>query len=112
MRVFFAQNIVNLVNQINLTPPLRTALLHCARLLNDEINQLLLPYQLNMSLWQVIYVIEQKQGCTAIEIVQYLNISKPAVSKRVQALINLGLIELQETSDKRQKKIKLSAQGQ
>ncbi|MGE8560289.1 MAG: MarR family transcriptional regulator, partial [Acinetobacter sp.] len=40
----------------------RASLLRCARLMSDEINTILLPYQLNYSLWQVLYVIQLKQG--------------------------------------------------
>ena len=40
----------------------RASLLRCARLMSDEINIILLPHQLNYSLWQVLYVIQLKQG--------------------------------------------------
>lgn len=89
----------------------RASLLRSARLISDEINQLLLPFQLNMSYWQALFVIEMKDGCTALEIAEYLNISKPAVSKRINPLLELDLITCTSTVDKRQKKLILTAQG-
>lgn len=90
----------------------RASLLRCARLMSDEINTLLLPHQLNYSLWQVLYVIQLKQGCTSIDIAEYLNVSKPSIAKRIHALMQLDLLEQVDTEDKRQKKLILSCNGQ
>ena len=89
----------------------RASLLHSARLLNDEINSLLLPYQLNSSLWKVLYVIDLKKGCTSIEIAEYLNVSKPSIAKRIQTLTELNVLVQVPTEDKRQKKLLLSDEG-
>jgi DNA-binding MarR family transcriptional regulator len=89
----------------------RASLLRCARLMSDEINTILLPYQLNYSLWQVLYVIQLKQGCTSIDIAEYLNVSKPSIAKRIHALMQLEVLEQVDTEDKRQKKLILSAKG-
>ncbi|RZJ20805.1 MarR family winged helix-turn-helix transcriptional regulator [Acinetobacter sp.] len=90
----------------------RASLLRCARLMSDEINTLLLPHQLNYSLWQVLYVIQLKQGCTSIDIAEYLNISKPSIAKRIHVLMQLNVLEQVDTEDKRQKKLILSSNGQ
>lgn len=90
----------------------RTALLRCARLLSDEINILLLPHQLNYSLWQVLYVIHLKQQCTQRDIAAYLKVSKPSITKRIWVLLDLGLIQQLESSDKRQKCLTFSPHGQ
>lgn len=92
-------------------PKFRASLLQSARLMNDEINNLLLPHQLNSSFWQALYVIHQKGGCTSIEIADYLNVSKPSIAKRMNALIDLELLEQIPTEDKRQKKFVLSPNG-
>src|SRR5690606_13852316 len=89
----------------------RASLLRCARLLSDEINTILLPHQLNYSLWQVLYVIQLKQGCTSIDIAEYLNVSKPSIAKRIHALMQLEVLEQVDTEDKRQKKLILSQKG-
>jgi DNA-binding MarR family transcriptional regulator len=90
----------------------RASLLRCARLMSDEINTLLLSHQLNYSLWQVLYVIQLKQGCTSIDIAEYLNISKPSIAKRIHVLMQLNVLEQVDTEDKRQKKLILSSNGQ
>ncbi|NNG99695.1 winged helix DNA-binding protein [Acinetobacter sp. ANC 5414] len=79
--------------------------------MSDEINTILLPHQLNYSLWQVLYVIQLKQGCTSIDIAEYLNVSKPSIAKRIHALMRLEVLEQVDTEDKRQKKLILSAKG-
>ncbi|MGE8539200.1 MAG: MarR family winged helix-turn-helix transcriptional regulator, partial [Acinetobacter sp.] len=89
----------------------RAVLLRCARLLSDEINTILLASQLNYSLWQVLYVIQIHQQCTLIDISNYLNVSKPSISKRIQNLVELALISQIETADKRQKLFTLSEKG-
>ncbi|TCB50812.1 MarR family transcriptional regulator [Acinetobacter sp. ANC 4779] len=79
--------------------------------MSDEINTILLPHQLNYSLWQVLYVIQLKQGCTSIDIAEYLNVSKPSIAKRIHALMQLEVLEQVDTEDKRQKKLILSQKG-
>ena len=90
----------------------RTLLLRCSRLISDECNLILLPYQLNYSLWQVLYLIEAQSEITSIDLAKYLNVSKPSIAKRVHTLLQLELLEQVFTEDKRQKKLKLSKQGQ
>ena len=46
-----------------------------------------------------------------MNISHYLNVSKPSISKRIQNLVELGLISQLETADKRQKLFTLSEQG-
>ena len=89
----------------------RASLMRCARLFSDEVNTILLPYQLNYSLWQVMFVIQHKQGCTSIEIAEYLNVSKPSVAKRTHILAHMGIVSQVHTEDKRQKKLILSDTG-
>ncbi|WP_227509787.1 MarR family winged helix-turn-helix transcriptional regulator [Acinetobacter pragensis] len=90
----------------------RASLMRCARKFGDEVNTLLLPYQLNYSLWQVMFVIHDKQGCTSIEIADYLNVSKPSIAKRTQILAQMNIVTQVQTDDKRQKKLVLSVAGQ
>ncbi|OTG87123.1 MarR family transcriptional regulator [Acinetobacter sp. ANC 4558] len=79
--------------------------------MSDEINTLLVPYKLNYSLWQVLFVIEDRHGCTSIEIADYLNVSKPSIAKRIHSLMLLNVLQQVETDDKRQKKLILSPTG-
>lgn len=90
----------------------RTLLLRCSRLISDECNIILLPHQLNYSLWQVLYMIQEQSEITSIDLAKYLNVSKPSIAKRVHTLLQLDLLEQVMTEDKREKKLKLSKQGQ
>lgn len=89
----------------------RTVLLRCARFLSEEINVILASHQLNYSLWQVVYLINERQGITSIEIAKYLQVSKPAIAKRVQRLIELDILEQADSIDKREKKLALTQHG-
>ncbi|MDQ9009572.1 MarR family transcriptional regulator [Acinetobacter gerneri] len=89
----------------------RSKIQKCSRLMSDELNKILEPYQLNYSLWQVLFVIHSKQRCTSIDIAEYLNVSKPSITKRIQALQKLGALTLLESQDKRQKLLCLSEHG-
>ncbi|ATO20405.1 transcriptional regulator [Acinetobacter sp. LoGeW2-3] len=90
----------------------RFALLRCARLLGDEVNAVLLEHDLNYSLWQSLVIIKMNGQCTALDIAHELQISKPAVTKRLNTLIEMNLIESLPTTDKRQKLLQLSTLGE
>ncbi|MFW1857579.1 MarR family winged helix-turn-helix transcriptional regulator [Acinetobacter defluvii] len=81
-------------------------------MLSEEINQILEPFELNYSLWQVMYVISLKEQCTSLDIAEYLNVSKPSITKRVQILQQMNVLTQLETEDKRQKMLSLSEHGQ
>lgn len=89
----------------------RTVLLRCARLLSEEFNQILLPHQLNYSLWQVIYFIHDQSEVNSIDVAKYLKVSKPSIAKRVQTLMQLDLLQQVSTADKRQKNLVLTPHG-
>lgn len=89
----------------------RTVLLRCARLLSEEFNQILLPHQLNYSLWQVIYFIHDQSEVNSIDVAKYLKVSKPSIAKRVQTLMQLDLLQQVATADKRQKNLVLTPHG-
>ncbi|AXQ22320.1 MarR family transcriptional regulator [Acinetobacter wuhouensis] len=87
-------------------------MLRCTRMFNDEVNTLLVPFELNYSLWQVMFVLNLKQHCTSIDLAEYLNISKPSIAKRVKILTQMQIFEHIKTEDKRMKMLKLSSHGQ
>ncbi|AWD71402.1 MULTISPECIES: MarR family winged helix-turn-helix transcriptional regulator [Acinetobacter] len=94
------------------TSRFRFALLRCARLLGDEMNAVLIEHGLNYSLWQSLVIIKMNGQCTALDIAQELRISKPAVTKRLNTLIEMNFIESQPMTDKRQKLLQLSEMGE
>lgn len=89
----------------------RTVLLRSARLLSDEFNEILLQHQLNYSLWQVLYLIQDQPEINANEIAKYLNVSKPSITKRVHSLMHLELIQALDGVDKRAKNLSLTKKG-
>ena len=89
----------------------RTALVKCARLFSQDINQLLLPLGLNYSLWQVLFLIQKQQICSALTLAQELGVSKPSISNRIQILLDKALIEQVSSADRRQKCLQLSSLG-
>ena len=94
------------------TSRFRFALLRCARLLGDEMNAVLIEHGLNYSLWQSLVIIKMNGQCTALDIAQELRISKPAVTKRLNTLMEMNCIESQPMTDKRQKLLQLSERGE
>ena len=90
----------------------RFALLRCARLLGDEMNAVLLEYDLNYSLWQSLVMIKLHQPCIALDLAEELQISKPAVTKRLNVLFTADWVEQIASIDKRQKMLQLSALGE
>ena len=75
------------------------------------INEVLETYQLNYSLWQVIYLIHEHQCITSIDLSKILKVSKPSIAKRIQVLLQLNIIEPVKSLDKREKKLQLTAHG-
>ena len=92
-------------------PKIRTVLLRSARLMSEMINEVLEAYQLNYSLWQVIYLIHEHQCITSIDLSKILKVSKPSIAKRIQVILQLNIIEPVKSLDKREKKIQLTAHG-
>ena len=96
---------------MTISPKIRTVLLRSARLMSEMINEVLEAYQLNYSLWQVIYLIHEHQCITSIDLSKILKVSKPSIAKRIQVLLQLNIIEPVKSLDKREKKIQLTAHG-
>lgn len=96
---------------MTISPKIRTVLLRSARLMSEMINVVLEAYQLNYSLWQVIYLIHEHQCITSIDLSKILKVSKPSIAKRIQVLLQLNIIEPVKSLDKREKKLQLTAHG-
>ena len=96
---------------MTISPKIRTVLLRSARLMSEMINEVLEAYQLNYSLWQVIYLIHEHQCITSIDLSKILKVSKPSIAKRIQVILQLNIIEPVKSLDKREKKLQLTAHG-
>ncbi len=76
------------------------------------LNELLAPYELSYSLWQVIFYVKLHGASTLVEISNFYNVEKPTITRRVQRLEELKMIEQIPGKDKREKIIKLTALGE
>lgn len=82
------------------------------RPLINTLNEILSEYQLSYSLWQVIFHLKQKGPSTLVEIAKRYNVEKPTITRRVNYLEELQIIEKMESRDRREKVIQLTATGE
>lgn len=82
------------------------------RPLIQALNQLLHPYELSYSLWQVMLYAHEHEHASLVEISQYYGIEKPGVTRRVQRLEELGYLSCVPGNDRREKSLALTEQGQ
>lgn len=82
------------------------------RPLIQALNQLLHPYELSYSLWQVMLYLHEHAQASLVEISHYYGIEKPGVTRRVQRLEELGYLTCAQGSDRREKSLALTAQGE
>lgn len=78
----------------------------------NSLNEILSPYNLSYSLWQVIYYIKQNGPTPLVDIAKRYNVEKPSITRRVNALEKLKLIEKKESRDRREKIIQLTPLGE
>ncbi|HJV25164.1 MAG TPA: MarR family transcriptional regulator [Aromatoleum sp.] len=82
------------------------------RPLIQALNELLRPYELSYSLWQVMLYLHEHAQASLVEISNYYGIEKPGVTRRVQRLEELGYLICVPGSDRREKSLALTAQGE
>uniref|UniRef100_A0ABX1PLU2 MarR family transcriptional regulator n=2 Tax=Aromatoleum anaerobium TaxID=182180 RepID=A0ABX1PLU2_9RHOO len=78
----------------------------------QALNQLLHPYELSYSLWQVMFYLHEHEQASLVEISAYYGIEKPGITRRVQRLEELGYLTSAPGNDRREKSIALTAEGQ
>lgn len=81
------------------------------RPLIQALNDLLHPYELSYSLWQVMVFLHEHEHASLVGISQYYGIEKPGVTRRVQRLEELGYLSCVPGSDRREKSVALTEQG-
>lgn len=82
------------------------------RKLITELNALMGPYELSYSLWLVLYYIKNNGPSTLVEISNYYEVEKPTITRRVQRLEELQMVEQIPGKDKREKVMGLTALGE
>lgn len=82
------------------------------RKLITELNNLMSPYELSYSLWLVIIYIKKNGPTTLVEISSHYSVEKPTITRRVQRLEELHIVEQIPGKNKREKVIGLTALGE
>ncbi|MBB6447090.1 MarR family winged helix-turn-helix transcriptional regulator [Bacillus benzoevorans] len=82
------------------------------RKLITELNALMSPYELSYSLWLVLYYVKNNGPSTLVEISNYYQVEKPTITRRVQRLEDMKMVEQIPGKDKREKVMGLTALGE
>jgi MarR family transcriptional regulator, transcriptional regulator for hemolysin len=78
----------------------------------NQINMQLEKHGLFSSQWGLLRMLEDKGSQTFVDIANLLYIEKPSVTKLVQKLIDLELVEIRPGKDKREKVVHLTTHGE
>jgi DNA-binding MarR family transcriptional regulator len=81
------------------------------RPLENRLNVLLAKHQIQRAQWTVLYYLANFGSATLVELSQYQSVEKPTVTRTVNRLEELGLIEQVPSEDKREKRIQLTGLG-
>lgn len=79
-----------------------------SRNLTKRVNAALEPFEIYSSQWSVLFVLKEKGSMTQKELCQYLAIEAPPMTRTIQKLQKLGLVEQTEGEDRRKKYIGLT----
>ncbi|WP_066056801.1 MarR family winged helix-turn-helix transcriptional regulator [Robertmurraya korlensis] len=79
-----------------------------SRNLTKRLNAALEPYEIYSSQWSVLFILKEKGSMTQKELCSYLAIEAPPMTRTIQKLQKLGLIEQTEGQDKRKRYIALT----
>lgn len=82
------------------------------RPLITKLNELMSPYELSYSLWQVIFYIKNHGPSTLVDVSNYYEVEKPTITRRVHRLEELKLVEQIPGKDRREKIIQLTLSGE
>ena len=82
------------------------------RPLITNLNELLAPYKLTYSLWQVIFYLKNYGPSTLVEVSGYYNVEKPTITRRVHRLEELQMVRQIPGKDRREKIIELTEWGE
>jgi MarR family transcriptional regulator, transcriptional regulator for hemolysin len=79
-----------------------------SRNLTKRVNAALEPFEIYSSQWSVLFVLKEKGSMTQKELCHYLAIEAPPMTRTIQKLQKLGLVEQTEGEDRRKKYIGLT----
>jgi MarR family transcriptional regulator, transcriptional regulator for hemolysin len=76
------------------------------------LNELLGEFDLSYSLWQVMFFLKMNGPSSLVDISKYYEVEKPAITRRVQRLEKMSLVEVIPSQNKREKVIHLTDRGE
>ncbi|WP_342511980.1 MarR family transcriptional regulator [Sporosarcina sp. FSL K6-1522] len=82
------------------------------RPLITSLNELLSPFELSYSLWQVIYYVKNNGPSTLVDISTHFEVEKPTITRRVYRLEELQIVKQIPGRDRREKIIQLTEIGE
>ncbi|WP_319020750.1 MarR family winged helix-turn-helix transcriptional regulator [Bacillus sp. B1-b2] len=62
--------------------------------------------------WTILFYLYEKSSATLVELSQYQGVEKPTITRTIQQLEKLGLVEQVLSKDKREKKMQLTEYGE
>lgn len=77
----------------------------------NQVNKRLAPFQLTFAHWAILYRLYYHGKHTVSEISQKQHVEKPTITKMVQKLVELELVEAKEGEDKRVRNLQLTNKG-
>ena len=83
-----------------------------SRILVNKLNEQIASYDLHHSQWMIVYYLKNFGASTLVGIATYLNIEKSAVTRTVDRLEKSALIKRIPVTDKRERRIQLTALGE
>ncbi|MEH7418185.1 MarR family transcriptional regulator [Neobacillus drentensis] len=87
-------------------------LLMMYRPFENRLNVHLAEHQLYRAQWTILYYLANNESATLVELSHYMSVEKPTVTRTINRLEELGLVEHVPGKDKREKRMQLSASGQ
>ncbi|WP_068677233.1 MarR family winged helix-turn-helix transcriptional regulator [Oceanobacillus sp. Castelsardo] len=85
--------------------------LQFTRAFTKKINEQLAKVGLYHSQWSIVFYLKHFNSATLVEISNYYDVEKPTITRTVNRLEEMGLIEKIPSTDKREKKIHLTEKG-
>ncbi len=85
--------------------------LQVSRAYTKKLNEQLSQINMYHAQWSVVYYLQKSGTATLVEISAYLDVEKPTITRTVNRLEELGLIQQIRGKDKRERRIQLTDLG-
>ena len=78
----------------------------------NQLNSLLTKHQIQRAQWTVLFYLAKYGSVTLVELSHYLGVEKPTTTRTVHRLQEQGYVEQMESSDKRERRMRLTNSGE